>query len=266
VSAEVDYPGLLRLDGRGFVVLGAGQGMGREAARALAGAGARVVCVDTVPERAAAVASEIDGVAWVGDMTDRATVQRLVADAAAALGRIHGLVDVIGMSRYTAITDTDDAEWAWHQDIVLRHVWLSLQLFGRAMSATGGGTMAFVASASAITGAPMHAAYGAAKAALMSLVRSAAVELGPARIRVNAVAPGVVWTPRVAEYLGEPGRRRNAANVPLGRVALPADIAASLLFLSSDLSSYVNGQTLLVDGGVGSKFPYPPPELAGRSA
>jgi NAD(P)-dependent dehydrogenase (short-subunit alcohol dehydrogenase family) len=78
------------------------------------------------------------------------------------------------------------------------------------------------------------------------------------------VAPGVVWTPRVSAYLGEPGHRTNAANTPLARVALPADVAAALLFLSSDLASYVNGHVLVVDGGVGAKFPYPLPDEATR--
>jgi NAD(P)-dependent dehydrogenase (short-subunit alcohol dehydrogenase family) len=115
----------------------------------------------------------------------------------------------------------------------------------------------FVASVSGLTSAPLHAAYGAAKAGLMSLVRSAAVELGPRGVRVNAVAPGAVWTPRVAGLLGEEGRRRNTENAPLGRMAEPADIASALLFLASPLSSYVTGQTLVVDGGVTVKFPYP---------
>jgi NAD(P)-dependent dehydrogenase (short-subunit alcohol dehydrogenase family) len=114
-----------------------------------------------------------------------------------------------------------------------------------------------VASVSGITGAPRHAAYGAAKAGLMALVKSAAVELGPVGIRVNAVAPGVVWTPRVSGFLGETGRQSNANNAPLRRVALPADIAAAILFFMSDLAGYVTGQTLVVDGGVGAKFPYP---------
>ena len=91
----------------------------------------------------------------------------------------------------------------------------------------------------------------------MALVKSAAVELGPAQIRVNAVAPGVVWTPRVSAYLGDDGRARNSENAPLRRVALPEDIASALLFLVSDLAGYVTGQTLVVDGGVGAKFPYP---------
>jgi NAD(P)-dependent dehydrogenase (short-subunit alcohol dehydrogenase family) len=117
--------------------------------------------------------------------------------------------------------------------------------------------MVFVASVSGITSAPRHSAYGAAKAGLMSLVRTGAVELGHSGIRVNAVAPGVVWTPRVSAFLGEAGREMNAENTPLRRVAQPADIAAAILFLASDLSGYVTGQTLVVDGGVGAKFPYP---------
>jgi NAD(P)-dependent dehydrogenase (short-subunit alcohol dehydrogenase family) len=120
--------------------------------------------------------------------------------------------------------------------------------------------MVFVASVSGLTAAPQHAAYGAAKAGLMSLVRSAAVELGPSGVRTNAVAPGVVWTPRVSAYLGEAGKQRNAENAPLRRVAQTSDIAGALLFFVSDLSAYVNGQTLTVDGGVGMKFPYPLPD------
>ena len=91
----------------------------------------------------------------------------------------------------------------------------------------------------------------------MSLVRTGAVELGPSGIRVNAVAPGVVWTPRVSAFLGDEGARATVVNTPLRRVAQPADIAAALLFLASDLAAYVTGQTLSVDGGVGAKFPYP---------
>jgi NAD(P)-dependent dehydrogenase (short-subunit alcohol dehydrogenase family) len=154
---------------------------------------------------------------------------------------------------------TDD-EWNWHFDIVLRHAFLAMQYGARAMSERGG-TMVFVASVSGITSAPRHSAYGAAKAGLMSLVRTGAVELGPSGIRVNAVAPGVVWTPRVSAFLGDEGHERNVVNTPLRRVAQPSDIAAALLFLASDLAGYVTGQTLTVDGGVGAKFPYPMADL-----
>ena len=120
--------------------------------------------------------------------------------------------------------------------------------------------MVFVASVSGTTSAPRHAAYGAAKAGLMSLVRTGAVEMGPHNIRVNTVAPGAVWTPRSRSSSAK-RPRANVVNTPLRRIAQPADIAAAILFLASDLAAYVTGQTLGVDGGVGAKFPYPMADL-----
>lgn len=254
-----DYTALLRLDGRGLVVIGAGQGIGRQTTHALAAAGARTLCVDVDADLAEEIAAEVGGVPWVGDATRRQEMARLFGDADVALGRVHGVVDIVGMATRYDLIELDDETWDRQFDIVLRHAVLALQYGGRAMAATGAGTMVFVASVSGITSAPRHAAYGAAKAGLMSLVRTGAVEFGPSGVRVNAVAPGVVWTPRVSAFLGDEGRRRNIDNAPLGRVAQPSDIAAAILFLSCDLSAYVTGQTLVVDGGVGAKFPYPRP-------
>jgi NAD(P)-dependent dehydrogenase (short-subunit alcohol dehydrogenase family) len=250
---------MVRLDGLRFIVLGAGNGIGRQTAHALASVGARLVCVDRDGDLAHDVADEVGGTPWVGDATRRAEMERLFSEGPAVLGGLDGIVDIIGMSHYASLLDVDDEEWAWHQDMCIRHVFLALQLGGRVLRDGVGGTMAFVASVSGLTSAPNHAPYGAAKAGLIALVRSAAEELGPLGIRANCVAPGVVWTPRIASLLGDAGRERNAANAPLRRVALPADIAAALLFLSCDMSSYMNGQVLVVDGGVGVKFPYPPP-------
>jgi NAD(P)-dependent dehydrogenase (short-subunit alcohol dehydrogenase family) len=264
-TAVPDYPGMLRMDGRGVVVIGAGQGIGRQTSHALAQAGAKVCCVDLDPDLAADIAGEVGGVAWVGNAARRDDAERLFAEAPAALAgigarRLEGIVDIVGMAQYRGLLDMDDELWDWHHDIVLRHAYLAVQLGGRVLADGGGGVMVFVASASGLTAAPRHAAYGAAKAGLIGLVRSAAVELGPLGIRVNAVAPGIVWTPRVSGYLGDKGKTINAANSPEGRVALPQDIAAAITFLASDLSAYVNGQILSVDGGVGVKFPYPVPD------
>ena len=264
-SEVPDYPAMLRMDGRGIVVIGAGQGIGRQTCHALAQAGAVVLCVDLDPDLAGDVAGEVGGVAWSGNATVRHDAERLFAEAPGALagagaGALCGVVDIVGMAQYKNLLDIDDELWAWHHDIVLRHAYLAVQLGGRVLRDAGGGVMVFVASASGLTAAPRHAAYGAAKAGLIGLVRSAAVELGPLGIRVNAVAPGLVWTPRVSAYLGDKGKDLNAANSPLDRVALPRDIAAAITFLASDMSSYVNGQILSVDGGVGVKFPYPVPE------
>jgi len=255
-----DYAARLRLDGKGFVILGAGQGIGRQASHAFSSLGANTFLVDKDPDLASDIAAETGGTAASGDATTREDAERLFGEAEAALGRIDGVIDIIGMAQYCDIVDLTDDLWNWHFDICLRHAFLAMQLGGRAMKEHGG-VLTFVASVSGLTGAPEHAAYGAAKAGLMSLVRSGAVELGPYGIRVNAVAPGVVWTPRVSGYLGEAGRKHNEDNAPLRRVALPADIASALLFLSSDLAGYVNGQVLTVDGGVSAKFPYTVPDV-----
>src|SRR5262245_8192532 len=223
-SPVPDYPALLRLDGRGFVVVGAGQGIGRQTAHALAAAGARVVCADVERDRAATVATEVGGTPWAGDVRARDAVERLIADAGRALGRLDGVVDIVGEARFGPFLDCSDEDWEWSFQMVLRHAYLVAQLAARAM-ADRRGVMVFVASVSGLTSAPRHAAYGAAKAGLMSLVRTVAVELGPAGVRVNAVAPGAVWTPRVAALLGEDGKMRNAANAPLRRIGLPADVA-----------------------------------------
>ncbi len=255
-----DYLSRLRLDGRSYVVVGAGQGMGRQTCHALAQAGAsRLVCVDIEEQRAKDIAEEVGiGVAWTGDVTKRADVARLAADAADALGTIHGFVDIVGMAAWGGVLEIDDHLWDWEFDICLRHAYLLSQEVGRRMVDTGGGTMVFIASVSGLTAAPNHAAYGAAKAGLMAWVQSLAVELGPRQIRANAVAPGTILTPRMDAAFDDERRRTNAAVVPLGHMGQPADIAGAVLFLSSDLSSFISGRTLVVDGAVDAKFPYTP--------
>ncbi len=256
-SAVPDYGSLLRLDGKGAVVVGAGQGIGRQTTHALAQAGARVFCIDNQEALAKEIADEVGGIPWSCDARERGEVEDAVAAARRELGRIDALVDIVGMAKYVALLETSDEDWDWTFGMVLRHAFLFAQYAGKAMSEDGGGAMCFVASVSGISSAPRHAAYGVAKAGLMSLARSMAVELGPAGVRTNCVAPGMVWTPRISAFVPEKVKQKNEENTPLGRVAIPADIAAAALFLVSDLAAYVNGQTLTVDGGVGVKFPYP---------
>lgn len=255
-----DFLARLRVDGRNFVVAGAGVGMGRQTAHALAQAGAaHIVCVDVDAQRAADIAAEIGDVAipWSGDVTDREGAARLAAEAEAAMGSIDGLVDIIGMAQWQSILDMTDETFDWEIDICLRHAYLLSQECGRRMVATGGGTMVFIASVSGLTAAPMHAAYGAAKAGLMAWVQSVAIELGPRGVRANAIAPGTILSPRMDAVFTDEQRALNAGNAPLQRMGSTSDIASAALFLSSDLSAYVTGRTLVVDGGVDAKFPYP---------
>lgn len=256
-SAVPAYADRLSLQGRGFIVAGAGQGIGRQTAHALAAQGAQVLCVDLVGELAEQVADEVGGAALVEDMCERNGVERALAAADSAFGRLSGIVDIIGISRFQPIADTSDADWDWHQRVNIRHAFLLAQLGGQALARAGGGTLVYVASIAGVSGAQNQAAYGAAKAGVISLVKSAAVELGPEQVRVNAVAPGVISTPRVGAALGAERRRTWAESTPLRRLGAPSDIASAALFLSSDLSSFMTGQTIVVDGGMGQKFPYP---------
>ncbi len=256
VSAAQSAPSL-RLDGCGFVVVGAGNGIGRATAHALRSAGAELFCVDIDEGLAKSIADEVGGTAWVADARDRADVTATVDAAREALGRIAGFVDIVGQSRYASLLDMTDEDFHWTTGMVLRHAFLFAQLVGRLMAAEGGGSMVFVSSIAGVTSAPRQVAYGAAKAGLNSLVRTAAVELGGSGIRVNSVAPGTVATPRVLTTLTEEVRAGFARSIPLGSLAEPSDIAAAILFLSSSMARQITGQTLLVDGGASVKFPYP---------
>jgi NAD(P)-dependent dehydrogenase (short-subunit alcohol dehydrogenase family) len=249
VTEAPDYPALLRQDGRVVAVVGAGNGMGLQAAHAFASVGARVVCVDIDGDRAAAAAEAVDGLAVVADVTDRADVRRAVAAAVETYGGLHVVVDIVGLAETpTALLEASDEQWERSIALNLGQCRLVLQEAGRAVVASGGGSMVFVSSITALTAAPRVSAYGAAKTALISLVRSAAVELGPL-VRVNCVAPGRTLTPRVSAWLDEDRRAEIAARQPVGRMGTPADQAGVLLFLASDLAGYVTGQCLTVDGG-----------------
>ena len=257
-SPVPDYLDLLRVDQRNYVVLGAGQGMGRQTCHALTQAGAAsIVCVDIDSERAVDIAQEIGiGIPWVGDVTKRDDARRLGDFAEEQLRVINGFVDIVGMARWASLLEIDDENWNWSHDMNVRHAFLVSQELGKRMVSTGGGTMVFIASASGLSAAPMHAAYGVAKAGLMAYVQSLAVELGPSGVRANAIAPGVILTPRMEVAFSDDQRAANSAVVPLGRMGRPADIAGAVLFLTSDLSSFVSGRTLVVDGAVDAKFPY----------
>lgn len=250
----VDYRNRFDLSHRRYVVLGGGQGMGRQVCHALAQLGATVAVVDIDHDRAAAVCTEI-GPAATPEQVD-ATSDTDMADLAARVGEIDGVVDVIGMARYAPLLDITDEDWQWAEGIVLRHAVLTVRHFGRRLRDRGTGSITFVSSVSGLGSSPVHAAYGVYKAALGSLVRSAAIELGQDGVRVNAVAPGFVVTPRISALLDAEALERTREQVPLRRLTLPADVAAALAFLVSDLARTITGQVMVVDGGATNKYPY----------
>jgi len=252
-----DYLSLLRLDGRGFVVLGAGQGIGEQATQALAQAGARVLCVDRDEQLARNIAETVHGVPCAADVTSRSDMERVFATARREFGRVQGIVDIIGVAGIRPLSQFTDESWNQQFDIVLRHAFLAIQIGGEMMAADGGGSMAFVGSMGGERAVPNQTAYSSSKAALHHLVRCAGAEYAPRKVRINAVAPGYVRTPRLNQRLSEEAWTAIGKVIPMGRPATPAEIAGPLLFLASDLSTHMTGQVVAVDGGAGVMAAFP---------
>ncbi len=251
-----DYGSMWRLDKQVFIVLGAGQGIGRQAAHALSQAGATVVCVGRRADATEAIAQEVGGIALVGDATVRADMERIAADVMQRYGRIDGLVDILGMPKVKPLAEFTDEDWDWQFNVGLRHVFLSLQIVGPLIGKGGGGAMVFVSSTSGRVISSDRAAYASSKAALEQLVKAAAIEYGAMNVRVNAVAPGMVMTPRVSSTIQPDKLAQSAALYPLGKLGEPSQIASVILFLSGGLSAHVNGQTVYAEGGVSARSPF----------
>lgn len=243
------YEQLLRLQGRGCIVLGAGQGIGEQAAHALAQSGGRVLCVDNDGSRAERVATATGGVARSADVLSRPAMEAVFRDAPAALGLPVGvIVDVVGMPLDKTLATLDDEGWQRQFDLVVRHAWMAIQL-GTPLLQAGGSIVLVGSMAGLMPRSGTLLAYGAAKAALHHMARSAAQELAPRGIRVNVVAPGLTRTPRLVDANGPAFWEEQASRIPLGRAAVPADIAAAILYLATPMAAHVTGCVLAVDGG-----------------
>ncbi|MFE9445841.1 SDR family NAD(P)-dependent oxidoreductase [Streptomyces sp. NPDC006602] len=247
---------LLGLAGRRVAVLGAGQGIGLETVRLLAGAGANVVCVDRDPHLATAVAKEVSGVAVTADITDARELERAFTEATAD-GPLNGIVDIVAIAKAGPLSAASDADLDERITITTRHVMHVMRLASTFMVDDGSGAIAIVGSMAGVTAIRNQGVYGAAKAATHQLVRVGAVELGAQGITVNAVAPYFTKTPVLLGRLAPESWAKIEQVTPNGRVGVPADVAGVLLFLMSGLSRHISGQIFPIDGGLSATVAHP---------
>lgn len=243
----------MRFEGRVVLITGGGRGIGRATALRLAREGASIAVVDRDAEPAQAVASEVGGLALVVDIVGEDAGPRLVAEAERALGPLDVLVNNAAHTTHSTLAATEPADWDAELAVTLRAAWLMARAVLPGMVARGKGAIVNVASVNGLMsfGNP---AYSAAKAGLLSLTRSIAVEYGPQGVRCNAVSPGSIrtehpsWQKRLAH---DPGIFEKLARwYPVGRIGLPDDIAACIAFLAADEAAFVNGTNLVADGGL----------------
>lgn len=253
---------LFGLTGKPVLVVGGGSGIGQATAELLAEVGARVAVADVDIDRAQQVANSIDGHAVTGDVTTPEGAQRVVDDAHSALGGLYGVANIVGLAGWNDLFSTDLEIWEADMRInLLHHLFVGRAAARHMVDDKSGGAFAMVASVSGLYGAPMHAAYGAAKAGTMSLARSMANEWSKYGIRANCVAPDIIATPRVVAGFHNQGITDIDAvaardGVPLARWGTPREIAGPLVFLLSGLAGFMTGQTLVVDGGTQALFPH----------
>lgn len=261
----MDFMGL---DGKLAIVVGGGLGMGEDSTLYLARAGCDVAILDIDLDRATKVADRVSALgrrafAIEVDVLDDDQLIERITQAVEKLGGIDIFVTVVGMAQWAPVLEMSVDHWERDHRLNLRYVYLAAQTAAKAMIAAGRpGAMTMVSSISGQTSAPMHSAYGAAKAGLINLAKSMAVELAKYGIRVNTVAPGAIKTPRIAAGPEIETQEKMMASslVPFRRMGSTEDIAKAVLFLSSDMAAYITGQTLNVDGGWSAVFLLTPPE------
>jgi NAD(P)-dependent dehydrogenase (short-subunit alcohol dehydrogenase family) len=252
-----------RLDGKVCVITGAGGGMGREAALLFAEEGAQV-CVADVDRDAAekAAADARDAFAVQVDVADIESVQRMYDETSKRYGGIDVLYNNAGISPGddASILDTEPDAWQRVQDVNAKGVYLCCKYGIPHLLERGGGSVINVASFVALVGAATsQISYTASKGAVLSLSRELAVQFARQGIRVNALCPGPVETPLLLRIFGDDpaAYERRRIHLPMGRLAKPREIVNAALFLASDESSYVNGTTFLVDGGLTAAYVTP---------
>ncbi len=242
--------GAARLDGRVAVVTGGGAGIGRGIAAGLAAFGARVAVWERDPETAASAGTQLGGLGLTVDVRDGAEVAAALDATVTEVGPVDILVNNAGGVFRAPLLETSENGIDALYRANLRHVIICTQQVARTMVADGRpGTIINVTSIEGVRAAPGFAAYAAAKAGVINFTKTAALELAPHGIRVNALAPDITLTEGILA-MAPPGSEENfGRNVPMGRAGHVDEMAGAAVFLASDLSSYLTGETLHVDGG-----------------
>ena len=247
-----------RLAGKVAIVTGAGSrgpglGNGKATAILFAREGARVLCADVVRERAEETVALIGGEggqaeAFAADVTRPEECRAMVAAAVERWGGLDVLHNNVGIESRTDLLETTLEEWDQTLRVDLTSMFVATQSAVPALAARGGGSVICVSSVAGLRGVG-RTAYAAAKAGAIGFVRSVAGQLGPQGIRVNAIAPGLVWTPMV-EFRGPQGREQRRRASPLGTEGTGWDVGWGAVYLASDESRWVTGQTLVIDAGL----------------
>lgn len=245
-----------RFEGRSIVVTGGASGIGRAAALAFATEGGLVTIADLDAERGAAVVAEIGGAGGTArfvrtDATDEAAVMHLIEAAGAAHGPVRHAFNNVGLSRGAGLAELSREDWDWTLAVSITSTFLAMKHEVPVMLARGGGTIVNTASMSGkIFTDAANAAYSAAKAGVVHLSHYAACAYGAQGVRVNSVSPGLTATPIVAQMLSIDQQKAIAAeHQTIARAVEPAEIAATVLFLSSDDAAMITGRDVEVSGG-----------------
>ena len=253
----------MRLKNKVALITGGGSGIGKASCLLFAREGAKVVVVDLCSETAEATAQEIreaggDARAVAADVSKAKDAEAMVRFAEKNYGRLNVVFNNAGVfhPKDESVTDTPEEIWDFVIDVNLKGVFLGCKYAVPALLRAGGGSIVNTASFVAVMGAAVpQIAYTASKGGVLAMTREIAVEFARQNIRANSLCPGPVETPLLAELLADPARRnRRLVHIPAGRFARAEEMANAALFLASDESSYVNGSTFLVDGGITAAY------------
>jgi 3-oxoacyl-[acyl-carrier protein] reductase len=243
----------MRLKDRTAIVTGGGSGFGAGIARRFAEAGAAVMVADVNRAAAEAIAAETGGLAWEVDVSQDGSVRAMAAEALRLWGRVDILVNNAGITHLPKpMEDVTEEEFDRVLAVNAKSVFLTARHLVPAMKAAGRGAILNVASTAGLSPRPRLNWYNASKGWMITATRTMAVELAPAGVRVNAIAPVAGETPLLKSFLGEDTpemRAKFLSTIPLGRFSTPEDMGNAALFLCSDEASMVTGAVLTVDGG-----------------